>query len=410
MKTLSLFLAWRYLLGVWHERNVSTMVKVCFLGIFIGTFSLALVLSVMNGFEKVTHEKMQSIHAQIIIQSPNNYLDTQALRKIFEQNPALQSWAPSESKQIIAQNQDTELTEVMVLKGIDPLAESQTTALEKKILPFLPQQPALLTDIVHDNQILLGVKAAQSLGVTVGDTVNLLFTPYEPSGKKISLESVPVIVGGLFKTGIEEFDANVVFCSLSWLFETFPDAGVSRIGLKLAPDISEATAIHSLQETLPGLEIFSWKDLYPALVSALKLEKYVMFLLLALITLVASMNIISLLFMQITQKRGDIAILQAMGCSATAVRSIFLYSGFLISFFASLLGLGCAAAACFILDRYPFIELPDVYYVTHLPAKMEFYLFFIVFLVVNILSFLATWIPAQRVVRINIANVLRFEG
>ena len=64
-----------------------------------------------------------------------------------------------------------------------------------------------------------------------------------------------------------------------------------------------------------GLDVYSWKDLYPSLVASLKLEKYVSFFILALILLVASMNIISLLFMQITQKRPTIALLQAMGMS-----------------------------------------------------------------------------------------------
>ncbi len=411
MKSLSLFIAWRYLRGAWQERNISTMVKVCFTGIFIGTFALALIAAIMNGFEKVTHEKMQGIHPNLMIRAYGNYLDIDGLSAILDDEPSIQMWSPSENKQVIVQNQNNaEISEVMILKGIDPLRETQTTSLEKKILYTNAEQPILLINALEDNQILIGSKAAQNLGIAVGDTINLLFHPYEPNSKKITLESTSVVVGGIFKTGIEELDANVVFCALPFLFETFPDAGISQVGLKLVPGSSETDVIAKLNAQLSGLEIFSWKDLYPALVSALKLEKYVMFLILALITLVASMNIISLLFMQITQKRGDIAILQAMGCPATTVRSVFLYMGLLISLCASLLGLCCATIACLFLDYYPFIELPDVYYVTHLPAKMEFSLFIIVFLVVTALSFLATWIPAQRIWRINIAHVLRFEG
>jgi lipoprotein-releasing system permease protein len=135
-----------------------------------------------------------------------------------------------------------------------------------------------------------------------------------------------------------------------------------------------------------------------------------MFLILALITLVASMNIISLLFMQITQKVGDIAILQAMGCSVGTLSRTFFYSSFFLSLLASSLGLGCAALACILLEAYPFIELPDIYYVTHLPAKMEPWLFLIVFILVNALTLLSTWLPIKRIRRINIAKVLRFEA
>lgn len=406
MKNLSLFLAIRYLRGTRQEKNISVMVKVCFLGIAIGSFSLALVLAVMNGFEKTTHEKMQGINATLIMRAQGNYLHLKALRPLLDQHPAIAAWTPSETKQVIVQNRANDSTEIMVLKGIDPRLEAKTTVLEHKLI----DGPPTLTAALQDNAIVLGVKAAELLGVTVGDQLELLFTPHEPTGRKITLDSTPVVVGALFKTGIDDLDAGVLYCSLHFMIATFPEAGISSIGIKLKPDASEEAVIASLKEQAGGIEIFSWKDLYLPLVSALKLEKYVMFLLLALITLVASMNIISLLFMQITQKRGDIAILQALGCPTAAVRSIFLYAGLLISAAASLVGLTLATIVCWLLERYPFIELPDVYYVTHLPAKMELSLLILVFVVVNGLSFLATWLPAQRVGNINIANVLRFEG
>jgi lipoprotein-releasing system permease protein len=408
MKTLSLFLAWRYLRGAWQEKTVSTMVKVCFLGIFIGTFSLALVLSVMHGFEQVTHEKMQGIHANIIIRSDSNYLHMKALEKILSQVPGIEAWAPSDSKQIILQNQDDpEMTEVMILKGIDPRAEAQTTALESKLLPASEKK---LSKVLRRNQIIIGKKAAENLHLFVGDTVNLLFSPQEPQGRKIVLDSVSAVVGGIFKTGIDEFDSNVLFSSLDWFLASFEDVGISQVGVRLSPNASEEEVLSSLRNNLEGLTIFSWKDLYPALVSALKLEKYVMFLILALITLVASMNIISLLFMQITQKVGDIAILQAMGCSVGTLSRTFFYSSFFLSLLASSLGLGLAALACLLLERYPFIELPDIYYVTHLPAKMEPWLFLIVFILVNALTLVSTWLPIKRIRHINIAKVLRFEA
>jgi len=152
------------------------------------------------------------------------------------------------------------------------------------------------------------------------------------------------------------------------------------------------------------------EQLYPALLEALKLEKYAMFLILALITLVASMSIISLLFMQITQKRADIAILKSMGLSAGNISKIFLYVGITIAFFGSAIGLGLAFVAGWLLEKYPFIQLPDAYYVSHLPAKMEWPIFIAVFAIVMILSFLSTWIPARRTKKINISRILRFEG
>jgi len=122
------------------------------------------------------------------------------------------------------------------------------------------------------------------------------------------------------------------------------------------------------------------------------------------------MSIISLLFMQIIQKRPDIAILKAMGMSDQTVSHIFLLIGMVITSVSSLSGLTCAWLVSWLLARYPFIELPDVYYVSHLPVKMEWHILLVVFVVVFVLGFIATWVPARRTRNINIANVLRFEG
>jgi ABC-type lipoprotein release transport system permease subunit len=172
-------------------------------------------------------------------------------------------------------------------------------------------------------------------------------------------------------------------------------------------DDDETIVIKKLQKRLPHLNVYTWKDQYPALVSSLKLEKYVMFLILALITLVASMNMISLLFMQIQHKRRDIAIFRAMGMSSKIIRSIFLRMGLLITSIASICGLMLAACAGYALERYPCIELPDVYYISYIPARMDLEIFLAVFVVTMIIGFCATWFPAQRSRRINISNILR---
>jgi lipoprotein-releasing system permease protein len=122
------------------------------------------------------------------------------------------------------------------------------------------------------------------------------------------------------------------------------------------------------------------------------------------------MNIISLLFMQITQKRPDIAILKAMGMSHGSISSIFFIIGMTISCVASFFGLLAAVIASWLLQRYPFITLPDTYYVTHLPVAMNGEIIVAVFCVVIIFSLFATWLPIQRIRSINVSRVLRFEG
>ena len=206
---------------------------------------------------------------------------------------------------------------------------------------------------------------------------------------------------------IEEFDANVIFCSLDSLKKIFPQTHVTQINVRLQPHKAAPEVLLRLKKRLRQLDIFSWKELYPALVSALVLEKYAMFLILALITLVASMNIVALLFMYITHKKNDIALLQAMGLSETTLEQVFIIVGMGIAFVGTVIGIIGAWLASWFLETYPFITLPDIYYTSHLPAQMDWRIVLNVCLVSLIVSFFASWLPARRIRSISIAEVLK---
>ena len=379
MNKLPFLLAWRYALSSTYEKTISSMVFVSFLGILIGSCSLALVISVMNGFEKITYEKMRGIHADVIVRAWSDEINVEQIAPVLEKE-----FSTSTDKQVIIQSQAANTnTSVIVIKGIDPVKEAQVTAIEKKITTAMDEKT--LQAALQGNKILIGDKLAKSLEVSPGAAVTLLFAPDQQARKKkLSLESKKAVIAGTFKTGIDEFDHSLALASLTFLQNIFPDEGVAQINIRLQPEANEKAIVQQLKDRL-HLEVYSWKDLYPALVSALKLEKYVMFFILALITLVASMNIISLLFMKITQKRSDIAMLKTMGLLVAGIIGWFL-------------------------QHYPFIELPDVYYVTHLPIRMELHLFVLVFAVVMLLSLIATWVPARLTRNINISQILRFEA
>jgi|GEM_PF-272433 len=444
MRFLSTYLAWRYLTYKGQDKNISFMVKMCFWGIFIGTFALMLTLIITNGFEKTIYEKMQGINSQILISSPGNRLDYESIASVLQKEYKIDIAAVSGSatKQAILDKDN--IQSVVFLKGVDPVTEPEVTSLSNKILrPFVrtENRTKLFQQVVQDNQVIIGYKMAHENGLRVGDEITLLIP--EPTGrKKIALKKQNVIVGGIFKVGLEEYDNNFAFINLDFLNQIFDEKGVDQVSIKLnAPEVLlslktfkkiysskwtafwmwakykiqttlnmfdyEVAVINHLKKRLPHLTVNSWKDLYPALVSSLKLEKYVMFFILALITLVASMNMISLLFMQIQQKRRDIAIFKAMGTNTKMIRSIFLQMGLTLTFFASTLGLTFAGIAGYFLGKYPFIKLPDVYYISHLPARMDVEIFVVVFLATMLLGFIATWFPAQCAKQIEVAQVLR---
>ncbi|HRN77821.1 MAG TPA: ABC transporter permease [Candidatus Dependentiae bacterium] len=411
MNRLSLFLAWRYLWGSAYDSSIATMMRICFFSILIGSFALALVSAVMHGYEKVIHEKMQGIHAQVTIRAYGDQLHVPALEAIIKNKfTQVKALSPASIQYVLVQQEDGDhIPVVVMLKAIDPVQEAQVSTIAHKITPQQNIQPTLAS-LIHDEHVVIGNGLAQELGIMIGDPIQLLYAEHnQPKQRKVTMQVHNAYVSGTFKTGIDEFDNGLVLCSFDLMQQLFPDDGVTQLSLRLHPGINEQKTIQQLQDALK-LEVYSWKDLYPALVSALKLEKYAMFLILALITLVASMNIIALLFMQITQKRPDIAIIRAMGAPAETITYIFLIIGMSIALTASACGIALAWCATLVLQHYPFIELPDAYYVSHLPAQMDWPLVLSVFGVVLSISFVATWLTARRTHTINIAQVLRFEG
>jgi lipoprotein-releasing system permease protein len=387
------------------------MAKLCFLSIFISSFSLALVMAIMNGFEKATHEKMQGIHAQIIMRAYGEELAVPSIDKVIAAEfPDVLATSPTGLRQAIIQPETSDdVTNMIMIKAVDPERESHVTNFNTKISSGIEKENNL-SSLIHGNQIIIGTTLAKNLELKIGDTVNILFTnDTQARSRKITLGETKAVVAGIFSTGIDEFDASLALCALPFFNTVFPDTGITQMNVKLKPGTHEDSLIRKLKNRLK-LEVYSWKELYTPLVAALKLEKYAMFLVLALLTLVASMNIISLLFMQITQKRGDIAVLKSMGMDDGSISTIFLMMGMSISFVASMCGLLAACIASWLLETYPFISLPDAYYVSHLPARMEWHLLIIVFLVIMLISFISTWFPARRTRHINISNVLRFEA
>ncbi|GMU19554.1 MAG: hypothetical protein AMXMBFR12_07460 [Candidatus Babeliales bacterium] len=407
---LSWLLGWRYLLGARFEKNISLMILICFCGIFIGTLALALVASVMNGFEKVTHQKLQGIHSQIIMRGAGKELNGPAIEAALKEIPEVAAFSPGIYKQVIIQNPESDdISNAVIIKGINSQLEASTSAIAQKITGY-EGLSASLSSLVSNNAIIIGSKLAELLNIIPGDSVDLLYIGSEKiKNRKITLDTHQARVSGIFTTGIEEFDSGLILGSLDLVKTMFGTTGISQYNIQLAPEADEAQTIKNLKQRFK-LEVFSWKELYPALVAALKLEKYAMFFILALIALVACMSIVSLIFMQIIQKRPDIAILQSMGMATADIITLFMIMGSGLAAIAAAAGLLAAFFIGWLIQTYPFITLPDTYYVSHLPIAMEWNIFLAIFLLVLLMALIATWLPARAIKTMKPANVLRFEG
>ncbi len=408
MNKISRMIAWRYITGSIYERSISIMVVISFVGIFIGSCALALVGAVMHGFDTQTRKQMQSIHPEAVIQSAEP-LDFEHLAEVLRTEfPEIIALSPTSSAFGLVQNtDDSEQNPVVVMiEAIDPYRNATVTTLHEKIITDTP----LSTLATQENSVFIGSSLAENFDLLPGDSIDLLYaSDQQTHHKKLVFDTKHVTVAGIIQTGYEDVDGRLVLCAYTLFNELFPDIGVRDVQLRFGPDISLHKTLVGLRARL-GLDVYTWQDLYPAILAALTLEEYVSFLVIALITLVASMNILALLFMQITTKRTDIALLKAIGLNDGSITQIFVGMGLGIALTATLLGIACATIVSYAVDTYQLIPLPDAYYVSHVPAEMTPIIPLLVLIVVTLMSLVAIYIPTRRIHTMSVATILRFEG
>lgn len=395
-------LALAYIKNKNKEKTLQSMILICFLAILVGTFALTLVTCIMSGFEKATLEKVRSIHPQIIMRSPDGFLNVAKIKQIIDiEFPDIRAISPSTEKQLLIHNPLNNETTAVVAKAIDPIMEQQMGTISKKIIASNNQT---LQYNLKANHVIIGKKLAQQLKLSPGSTIEIWYSDLH--AENMSVNKTKAVVSSFFDVGIEEFDAGLIICSLSFLQTLFPQEGICQINIELGQTSNESHIIQSLQQRFK-LHVYSWKSLYPALVSALKLEKYAMVFILALITLVASMNILSLLFMYIIYKQQDIALLITVGLPHKSIKKIFIYIGMLISLCATIIGIIMAFIIALLIKTFPFITLPDTYYVTHLPVSLDLFNFILVFFITMIITFLASVWASKKINTINVVTVLK---
>jgi lipoprotein-releasing system permease protein len=295
------------------------------------------------------------------------------------------------------------------LRGINLEDELKTTDIFKHL-----KEGALadLTDMDGTPWIALGRELATTLGVMLGESVNVI----SPVGEMGPLGMLPKVrqfkVGAVFEIGMFEYDANLTLTSLKAAQEFFGyGSSVSGIQLRLT-DVYKAPSVREAISKKLGFPYYvkDWMQMNRNLFSALKLEKFAMFVILILIVLVASFNIVSTLMMSVIEKEREIAILKAIGATNQGIMAVFMIQGLLIGTVGTAIGLVGATVLGHILNTYEIIKLPaDVYYLSRLPVKMKAFDFAVVSVSAVVISFLSTVYPSYQAARLNPVEPLRYE-
>jgi lipoprotein-releasing system permease protein len=268
--------------------------------------------------------------------------------------------------------------------------------------------------------LALGSRLANELNVKVGDQVSLL----TPRGASTALGTAPRVkrypVVAIFEIGMSEYDSSILFMPLNeaQLYFNQPDSVTVLEVVLNSPDEVGALAPQIVTAGGSSIYISDWRQRNATFFTALQVERNVMFLILALIVLVAALNIISGLIMLVKDKGHDIAILRTMGATRAAVMRIFFITGASIGIVGTLAGFLLGVLVCLNIERLreligwitdTDLFAPELYYLSQLPAEMDTGETASVVVMALALSIIATLYPSWRASRLDPVEALRYE-
>nr|WP_321575909.1 lipoprotein-releasing ABC transporter permease subunit [Sneathiella sp. P13V-1] len=407
-------MALRYLRARRQEGFISVIALFSFLGIGLGVATLIIVMSVMNGFRAELLDRILGMNGHYEIRAPENGL-------LIDYEPVIKNLSALEDIVRV-----TPLVQGQVMAAAGPNASG---ALVRGMAPEDLDKLTVLSDNIfagsregfaEGKSILLGYRLAQSLGLNVGDKVKIL----SPKGTATVFGSVPRVktyaVGGLFNTGMYEYDSGYLFMSLSAAQKYFKyGEGVSSLevfatspdrALELRREIINAVNIRAF--------IYNWQQSRASFFNALEVERNVMFLILTLIILVAAFNIISSLIMLVKDKGRDVAILRTMGATRGMIMRVFFIAGASVGVVGTLFGFLLGLGFCANIDRIKELiegltgaELfsAEIYFLSNLPAKVDPSEVTTVVIMALVISLAATIYPSWRAARLDPVEALRYE-
>ena len=407
-------IAFRYIKSRRVEGFISIAAWFSLIGIMLGVATLIVVMSVMNGFRTELVDRILGINGHLVVYEKNepyvsNY--NQIINKISDIKNVI-AVTPHLEGQALAKSKST--VSGVIIRGVN----WSDLAAKKLLWKSLTQ---LTIDNYKNNEdIIIGYRLAQRLNVNVGDFISLI----SPNGMETALGILPIKknfkIGGFFDIGMYEYDNNFIF--IPWkkaelFFSTKNIAHGIEIFLK---DEKFTSSVSSNIKNKLGNEllVIDWKKRNSAFMSALAVEKNVMFIILSLIILVAAFNIISSMIMLVQTKKSDIALMRTMGASKYVIIRIFVLTGSIIgllgTFAGTILGVVISSNIEAIRNFLTTIlgsELfsAEIYFLSKLPSDIHINEVIMVICVSIFLTLFASVFPAWKASRISPAEALRYE-
>jgi lipoprotein-releasing system permease protein len=417
MTRLELSIAWRYLRSRSASRLLNFISVIAVLGVLVGVSALIVIIGVMNGLQNDLREKILVGSPDIRVLTFGDDLTMPEWRAVLERvrkQPGVVAAAPF----VLTQggvSAGHNYGEGAMVVGIEPPGRGvqEPTTIRQHIVNGAGDF-SFKTSGGDRNGAVLGKRLAERLNVFPGDTITMVaftglrFNPalggYVPKLDKFE-------VTGLFETGMYEYDNAYIYMSIpnAQAFAGLGDA-VTGVEAKTADRWRANVVGDSLRRTLETYRVVDWQEQNASLFQALKLEKFAMGVILLLIVVVAAFNIVSTLTMVVRDKTREIGILRAMGMPSRSIARIFLAQGTVIGIVGTLMGAVVGLGAAFAIEHYKLIKLEaSVYFIDHLPVRVDPWDVLWIVLASVAIALLATLFPSRQAARLYPVDAIRAE-
>ncbi|HZK68059.1 MAG TPA: ABC transporter permease [Paludibacter sp.] len=398
--SFSFRIARRYLFSKKSHSAINIISGISASGVAIGTMALVCVLSVFNGFESLISDMFSAFDPDLKI--------TLSQGKTFDVNSP-------ELGQVRKLKSVAYFTEVIEENALLKFKNKQMPATVKGVSPDF-QKMTRIDSIMYDGKFILydgafqravpgvGVASILGLGAQFIDPL-LIFAPRRSSKINLlrpenSFNQVSTFVSGIFAIQQLQYDDHYVLVSIDLardLFE-YEKTKVTAIELKLASG-ADKEAVQSQIKNILGKK-YQVKNRYEQQESFFKImliEKWITYLILCFILLIASFNIIGSLSMLIIDKKADIETLRNLGANNQLIKRIFLFEGWMISAVGALVGIGLGGMLCLLQEHFGFLKLGSGYVVDAYPVVTNFMDMILVFVTVLVMGFLAAYYPVRYI-------------
>lgn len=410
-------IAFRYLHASKGNRFFSWITILSVAGLAIGVAVMILVLSVFNGFEYEVKNRLLQANGHIIasvypvgIQDPPTWI--KALKTDEDVGSEIAAISPFIHTESLLK-QGPSLLGVMV-RGVDPKEQNKVQSLDTLVFP-INSTKILQNEITEFKKTgklpetpsaIIGSGLMRDLNIEIGTTIQLV----TPQLNSIAT-SVRFRIVGTYNSGLKQYDDRLVVLSLP-AAQRFTNMGEKVTGLVIGlKDGSKSTSVaEQISDRYNALTVKEWQSMNRRFFELMEVERVRVGLIVALVGIVAGFNILTTVFVSVSQRQVDISVLKALGATTRQIMKVFLIQSATIGSLGAAAGVILAAIAGYLLERYPLLELPAPYFLNTLPVRGSLAMYLGISLMAGLICLIAGLYPAWIASRVVPTEGIRGTG